>query len=139
MVKKESDILEWVEHYFKHRDLILRKIADIEKSPDKLKIKYKDDSYEEVVALTDLGSVDINKLASNTTIATLNTKKNFKNLVEKWKDFSKMKDLKIIFFNPDSELEKKWIIKPYIHSRICDEKNLKKGLKSMFETVEPVA
>ena len=37
-----------------------------------------------------------------------------------------------------SQLDKKWIIFPYVHNSICDENALEKGLRAMFEMVEPI-
>ncbi len=34
--------------------------------------------------------------------------------------------------------DKKWILKPYVHNKIAEEKSLKTGLKSMFDMVGPI-
>ncbi|OGM01956.1 hypothetical protein A3K72_00115 [Candidatus Woesearchaeota archaeon RBG_13_36_6] len=138
MALKEASILEWVEHYVRHRDMIFGRIENIVKQQDSLIVKYKDGSSENFLYFLDLDLVDIAGVKTLTTIVTLNAKHNLDVLIKKWKPFSEIKDLKIIFINPDSELEKKWIIKPYVHNRICDEKSLKQGLQAMFETVESI-
>lgn len=137
--KRDEIILEWAKHYYKHRDTIFRKIDNMEQSPDKLTIMYKDGSVEVVLPSPDLEKVDLSKINPLTTVVTLNTKGNFNVLVDKWKQFAAAKDLKIIFFNSKSELEERWIIKPYFHNKIADEKSLKQGLKAMFETVQILA
>ena len=57
---------------------------------------------------------------------------------ERWKKLSQLPKLNIYLVNPLSEPDKKWIIAPYVHNRICDNQSLKLGLKAMFETVEPL-
>ena len=137
--KGASFILEWAENYVKHRDMIFGRIDKIDKQQNRLLVTYKDGSVEQILPYPDLEIVDITKIKPAVTIITLNTKHNFDVLIKKWKSFSETKDLKMIFFNPESEIEKRWIIKPYVHNRICDDKSLKQGLKAMFDTVEALA
>lgn len=137
--KRAEVVLEWAEHYLKHRDLILRNIDSLEIKDDRISVKYKDGTSEQLIAFPDLDELTLDDIKENTTIVTFNTKKNFKVLIDKWKSFSEVKELKLIFFNPDSETERRWIIKPYIHNRFCDEKSLKQGLSAMFNTVETIA
>ena len=137
MVEKRVDeMLDWAEHYLKHRDLILRKIDSFEKKVDSIFVKYKDGSDEVLIPYPNLGELKSEDIKDNTTIVTYNTENNFKALLDGWKQFAEIKNIKLIFFNPKSETEKRWVIKPYIHNRICDEKSLKQGLKAMFDTVE---
>lgn len=137
--KEEEFILDWAEQYVKHRDMIFRNIKDVDRQQDCFIVRYKDDSFEKFLPKPDLNMLDLKDAAPSTTIITLNTKNNFKILLDKWRSFAEVKELKLIFFNPDSELEQRWIIKPYIHNRICDEKTLKQGLKAMFHTVQVLA
>ena len=53
-----------------------------------------------------------------------------------WDEFSKFKGLVFYFINPFSNLDKKWVVQPYVHAQIADNASLKTGLKSMFETVD---
>jgi len=71
-------------------------------------------------------------------MVTFNTKENFNVVIDNWKKLINFKHLSIYFVNPFSQLDKKWIIYPYTHSKICDEGSLKLGLKTMFEMVEPI-
>lgn len=137
--KRAEVVLEWAEHYLRHRDLILRTINSLESKDNRIIVKYKDGSSEQLIAFPDLEKLTLNNIKENITIVTFNTKENFKVLIDKWKSFAEIKELKLIFFNSESETEKRWIIKPYIHNRICDEKSLKQGLSAMFETVETLA
>jgi hypothetical protein len=60
-------------------------------------------------------------------------------LVDNWDKLIKFPSLTLYFVNPFSKLDKKWLINPYVHSKICDDKSLKTGLKSMFEMVTPLS
>ncbi|MFH1398631.1 MAG: hypothetical protein ABIG95_00795 [Candidatus Woesearchaeota archaeon] len=130
----KAELLEWASIYIKHRDLVLRRIKDIQVKPDQLIVAYKDDTVE--IVLADPSMQNCQPVKEKTTFITINTKPNLAILFQNWKTYSQIKELTIIFINPNSELDTKWIIRPYIHSRICDEASLKTGLKAMFETVE---
>jgi ABC-type sulfate transport system substrate-binding protein len=80
---------------------------------------------------------DIRK-GKKTTVVTFNTRHNLSTLISFWDDAAKDRDLCIIFVNPESSADRKWIIYPYTHNKISDESSLEEGLKSIFETVEPL-
>ncbi|MBI2656251.1 hypothetical protein HYX03_00750, partial [Candidatus Woesearchaeota archaeon] len=67
-----------------------------------------------------------------------NSRENFNIFIKSWHRLISFKFLNIIFVNPFSETDKKWIVFPYTHQRVCDENYLENGLKSMFEMVEPI-
>lgn len=142
MKKTISYLLDWAYDYIKNKDLILRNIKDIEKKQDSLIIKNKDNKKDISLILPSLENLDsINKKTKDfekITIITLNSKDNLETLISKWEELEKIQNLKIIFVNPFSELEKKWIISPYIHSKITEKTSLKTGLRSLSELVENI-
>jgi hypothetical protein len=71
-------------------------------------------------------------------LVMLNTTNNFQILVDNWDKLIKFISLTLYFVNPFSKLDKKWVINPHVHHKICDENSLKTGLKSMFEMVTPL-
>jgi hypothetical protein len=75
-------------------------------------------------------------IKENSILVCLNTKENLNYLIENWYNYTKLKTLKIIFANPDLNLQ--WTIIPYTHNRFSDPKNLKNGLKSIFSSVPSV-
>ena len=131
-------IMGWGASYIKHRDLMNGKIKELKIEKDRLLIENKDGSHDLVVGLTDLSKMSISGVKLPTIFITLNKKDNLKFLIDKWKDISAVKEISIIFINPDSQLDTKWIIRPFVHARVCDDSTLKQGLKSMFETVDEV-
>jgi hypothetical protein len=139
MADWEKVILEWAEGYLRHRDLVLNRMRDMKIERGRIVIANKDGSTEVATALPELSKMDIDSVKLPTIFVTLNRKENLKFLTDSWKAISAVKEISIIFINPDSELETKWIIRPYVHSRVCDDSSLKIGLKSMFETVDEIA
>ena len=141
--KAHSFLVEWTVNFVKHKDALAKKIENIEKNKDNfdLYVKYKDrEQYFIIVPeIADINAI-IQKISNEKylSIVTLNSKSNFEIILKNWNRLVSFKFLNIIFANPFSELDKKWIIFPYTHHRICDENSLETGLKSMFQMVEPI-
>jgi hypothetical protein len=132
----EKYLIEWGEHYFRSRDSFHKNIVSMSHKKGILEIEFKD-RKEKVMVAPDLGRLT-EQLGEGISIITLNNRKNVECLYTGWSRFSKVKGLKIYFINPLSTTEKKWIVNPSVHSKICDEASLKTGLMAMFETVEPI-
>jgi len=141
--KVHEFLVEWAMNFIKNKDVFAKKILSIGKSNNgfDIDIKYKDKEQFALV-LEDFGDFDSisGKLNQDKSLSifTLNSKENLDFLTKNWKKFLDYRHLTIIFTNPFSNLDKKWIISPYVHSRICDEGSLSLGLKSMFEMVEEI-
>ncbi len=141
--KAHSYLVEWTINFIKNKDIVSKKIENIENGKEgfDLYIKYKDREQYFLVTqnIVDFDLI-LQKINNNTyvSIVTLNSKENFDSLVKNWNRLINFKYLNIIFVNPFSQLDKKWIIFPYTHHKICDEPSLKNGLRSMFEMVEPI-
>ena len=141
--KAHSYLKDWTINFIKNKDLVQRKIEHIGNGKDSFDIyvKYKDREQFFIVepSIKDIDAIlkRFNK-DSHCTIATLNSKYNFDIVSKNWDKLTSYKFLSIVFANPFSQTDRKWIIFPYTHHMICDESSLKTGLKSMFETVEPI-
>jgi hypothetical protein len=136
-------ISKWMIEYIKNKDLVKKSITNI--SIEK--------NYNFIVEFNDKKQFfiiepiikDINKIirminpVEQISIVLLNNLHNFDLIVKNWKSFIDFKLFSIYFVNPFSELEKKWIIFPHSHHKISDEKSLKKGLKSLFQSVEQIS
>ncbi|MFH1511532.1 MAG: hypothetical protein ABIF10_07615 [Candidatus Woesearchaeota archaeon] len=133
-------ISEWIRQYLESRNTIFKTIESIT-SHDQydLYIKHKTkDQY--VIAEPFFGNNTLGRLSSDKhlILAGLNTEENFQFMTENWKELCKYPHLTIYLINPMSEPDKKWIIVPYTHHRVCDNASLKAGLRAMFETVQPL-
>ena len=134
---------EWTERYIKNRDLLNKNIEYINRDKEGLVVRYKD-RKEFFIICTFLESFAILKEKlkrfelekESINIVFFNNKKNLGIIIDNWQELIKFRNLKIYFVNPFSDLDKKWIVQPFTHHRICDEGSLAKGLRSMFETVE---
>ena len=154
--KSHSFLLDWTINFIKNKDIISKKIEKIENGKDgfDLHVKYKDREQYFIIA-ANIADIDPiikkivscervrNEAHSHSTnsyfsIVTINSKENFDIVIKSWDRLIGFKFLNIIFVNPFSGMDKKWIVFPHIHHKICDESSLKTGLKSMFETVEPI-
>ena len=141
--KSGSFLMEWTVNFIKNKDIISKKIQNIEngKNGFDLHVKYRDREQYFIIApnISNIDSI-MQKIdnSAHYTIVTLNSKENFDVVLKNWPKLVNFKFLSIIFVNPFSELDKKWVIFPHIHHRICDESSLENGLKSMFDMVEPI-
>lgn len=130
-------------HFIKNKDLISKKIEKIENGKDgfDIYVKYKDREQYFIIApsIADIDLV-IERLNNNFyfSIVTLNSRENFEIILKNWNKLVNFKFLNMIFVNPFSELDKRWIVFPHTHHKICDESSLENGLRAMFEMVEPI-
>ena len=141
--KSHSFLVEWTTNFIKNKDIVAKKIEKIENGKDgfDLYVKYNDREQYFIIAPNIIDVDHIIQRLNNDfyfSIVTLNSKENFEVILKNWNRLINFKFLNIIFVNPFSELDKKWIIFPHTHHKICDESSLENGLKSMFNMVEPI-
>lgn len=141
-------LVEWTVNFVRNKDVISKKIEKIEheKNGFDLYVKYRDREQYFIIS-SNIDKIDsiIEKIKdvalSNIFyffIVTLNSKHNLDALLKNWNKLSNFKMLSIIFLNPFSGLDKKWIISPHVHNKICDKNSLETGLRSIFDTVEQI-
>lgn len=141
--KSGSFLSDWTINFIKNKDIIAKKIESIENGRNgfDLHVKYRDREQYFIIApsIRDIDSI-ISRINNNAyySIVTLNSRENFDAMIKSWPKLISFKFLNIIFVNPFSQLDKKWIVFPHTHHKICDEVSLENGLKSMFEMVEPI-
>ena len=135
-------LVDWAVNFFKNKDAFTKKIVSIEKNKEcfDVYIKYKD--KEQYVAAMPTFNAEslIQKLSNNKSYSAviLNSQENFKEMMKHWKKLTDFKFLTIVFCNPFSNTDKKWMIYPHTHDKISDHSSLELGLKSMFDMVEPI-
>jgi len=135
-------LLEWFVRYIKNRDLIFRRISDIIEEGNKLIVKQKDGKtlhYYIEPFPDDFGNFSASATEEHCGIVVYNSAENFEKLTSAWSKLSSMPGLTLYFVNPFSKLDKRWVLRPHIHARISDAESLKQGLRSMYETVEPIS
>ncbi len=119
----------WTERYVQYKNALIRGIVENKNGRIELKTKDKTTSYIPTESLGDS--------PENCTIITYNTKQNFERLIKNW-DMLVEKKATVIFINPLSKLDDKWIVAPHIHQKISEKASLKRGLKTMSESVEEI-
>lgn len=137
-----DELKEWTVHYLRNKDVLTKNIEKIEENKEGWDLIIKQKSGDRYcLIMPEIKDIDkvIEKLDSlNVLLVVLNTKKNLDAVINSWKSLVDHPKFCIMFVNPDSELEKKWIIYPHTHHKITEKGSLKKGLKSLFLTVESV-
>jgi len=141
------DLLKkWAKTYFLNKDLLIGKKPIIEEKDDYILITNEDQSHVIVIVKEKLENIkpiverftELENLHKPTklTLVLYNKKENVQLIVKGWHELIKKPNLSILFVNPKTHT--KWSVNPYIHNKIADKKTLKKGLLSLYTTVEPV-
>lgn len=145
-------IKEWALTYVKHRDLSLKKIAEINGTDYGFQIINNDGTITRCIvqlslknlSLTIVTAAEDKTNTSNTSstlstfLVTLSNEENIREIYKMWGTLSTISNLLIVFVNPFSATEEKWVLKPYLHNKICDKASLLQGLKAMAELVKPI-
>ena len=144
MAKKEGAVAflrEWTVHYVKNKDILTRKIESItEQGEDSILVKAKDREQLYLIRpfVKDMqGALAGLKKENSVNIVLCNTPDNFNAMLKAWESLIAFPKLTIIFVNPFSQLDTKWVLIPHTHDLISERESLKLGLKTMFEMVEP--
>lgn len=132
-------LIEWLKGYVKHRDIVAQAIKNIKETDDGFYVERTDTDQIYFVKL-DLDEVtDFKGMLShpgkNVFLVTLNNESNIKKVVKVWNILEPLANLKIIFINPLSKSDNKWLLSPHVHASICDPASLKNGLLSLGQNV----
>lgn len=137
----DEKLKNWFVQYLKHRDVFDKKLRQINDNGETVHVKYKDAELTGIVKpiLENIDNLvkDI-KCEERVNLVTYNSKKNLKFLINSWDKLANCPNLKVIFANPDTNGDHKWIIVPHTHSKITPSSSLKPGLESLFQSVEEV-
>lgn len=135
---------DWTLNYIKNRDLVHRRISNVEDKGDYFLVTHKDESHivflvhekmddlSEVVAR--IKQLEKEHNATKISLVIYNTKSNLELLLKHWKELVEIVNLTVVFANP--RIADKWIISPHVHDKIADAETLELGVRTMFESVE---
>ncbi|HSU72837.1 MAG TPA: hypothetical protein VLJ21_03230, partial [Candidatus Binatia bacterium] len=134
-------LTEWTERYVKNKDLLMRSIKNIARHEAGWTLSViRTEGVQHFLIVPHLETMDVllTKMQPelNAALVVLNTRKNLDLIVQHWGELVKYPKLAIIFANPDSNTDKRWIIFPHTHEKIAERKSLKVGLDALFLTVE---
>ena len=130
---------EWAIRYVKHRDLAVKKIAEIRSASFGFLIVNNDGTSTNCLVQPSLAAFNpaAAEIETRAMLITLNNDWNIQAVYNVWDRLAAKKDLLIVFVNPFSATEEKWVLKPYLHNKVCDRRSLLLGLRAMAELVEP--
>lgn len=141
-IKVTSFLVQWVMEYVKHKDIYTKSIQKIDVQGSVVQVTYAHKIHG-YCALPDWDASSLTEFLKAhaddyTSLVTLNTRSNLDELIQQWKDIVPFERFNVFFVNPFSTSDKRWIISPFVHNKICDESALKQGLGSMFMGVDDV-
>jgi hypothetical protein len=148
--KATQFLFDWAFHFIKNKDVILKKIVNIQEYLNQgyIYVEYKDKKmiYYVVPFISDFEKIwsELQEFKKNTKstdscIVMFNNKDNLDKIMDKWDVIDKDPNLQLVFANPFSMMDKRWIIAPYTHSRITEPAALKKGLNALFDIVDDIS
>jgi hypothetical protein len=143
MGNAKSALKKWAIDFLRSKDAFFRKIAKIDDHSIDFTVTYKDGKEQRHFILPTLDAA-IQALSTITphrpiAIITLSNRANRQKLAELWKSLTPYKLLTIYFVNPFSSQEKKWVLMPHVHDKVCDGASLAAGFNSLSELVEDIS
>jgi hypothetical protein len=131
------DLIEWTTHYIDYANSFKKDLISKNIHGKSILCEYKIKGKVSYLIREELNEGILKELSeTNTVIVTLNKKDNAKYMIEKWQEFIKNKSLKVMFSNPELNLQ--WTVVPYLHNNFTDPAALKTGIKSLFESIPEV-
>ena len=131
---------EWALEYLKAKDAFVKQIKNIEENTKECDVMLHYETHDRCVLVQDTIDADsvVKKAAAQPTYVVVpNTKENVELLLKNWDGFKEHKQLCFFFVNPNSKTEQKWMVYPSTHDSITEKNALRKGIESLFLTVEP--
>ena len=130
---------EWAIRYVKHRDIAVKNIAEIRSASFGFLIVNNDGTSTNCLVQPSLTAFNpaAAEIETRAMIITLSNDGNIQAVYNVWDRLAAKKDLLMVFVNPFSATEEKWVLKPYLHNKVCDRSSLLQGLRAMAELVEP--
>ena len=128
------NLYDWTKHYIVFKDLMKKQI--VKKTFLETSIIVEEKKEQKIYLVMEvleeaLPSLKKIKKEYKYYITTINNMNNCNSLINKWEEFSKHKNLTILFV--DVQENEKWIIHPATHHSISEEKILKEGILSMYQ------
>jgi len=124
---------EWAINYIKNKDIANKKIKNIKIENYGFLVEYKGKTHKFIINPEDISLNNVKK-EEFISFVLFNTKKNLDIIINKWKDLINYEKLSIYFVNLNNN--QRWILHPYTHHKICEEKKLKNGLIALFDSIE---
>ena len=143
----ESLLRNWLIKFVEHKDVLKKEIQEKKEFERGVLFVHKNRKHYYMILpfmkgieeiLEDKRKLKAEEDVDGFTVVCFNSEHNLKLLIANWKRFIGFPELNFIFVNPFSKSEKKWIVNPNFHQRICDNESLETGIQSLFNTVDKV-
>lgn len=129
---------EWALNYVRHRD-IQKKIFRVKDADFGFVIENNDGTSSDCLIAPSLsGGVLLGAARKPSMVISLSNEQNIKEVYAVWDNLVVNSSLFLVFINPFSSSEDKWVLKPFLHNKVCDRSSLLQGLRAMSELVDPV-
>jgi len=140
MAEAKAALKDWIVEYVKSKDLLTRQITAIRQDEQNCDVVVEGTVKSQYILvnpiLGELGNLEALK-DKHVVLVTANTKENMEALIKNWDKLIQYPHLSVYFVNPNSSLDKRWVIFPATHDRITERRALRKGIESLYATVEP--
>lgn len=140
MPEAKQVLKEWAVEYVKSKDVMTKQITNIKQNASEADVIVEGTLKSQyIIVQPELN--DLNKLQGlkdkHVLLVTANTSENMDFLIGHWDELIQYPHLSVYFVNPNSSMDKRWVIFPATHDRITERNALRKGLESLYATVEP--
>ena len=132
---KGMTLKEWTKAYVKYKDMVPRKVETIKETETGIIAKQKTREETKYICMESIETLLPGKVDKERVVC-LNTKKNLDWLIKNWEQ---VKDKETVFIFVNLEKAESWAVNPRLHNNITDKKNLKQGLKSLFNSITEVS
>ena len=140
MTEAKAVLKDWIVEYVKSKDAMTRQITSMKTDAENVDVFVEGTIKTQFIIvqpeLNDLGKLDSLK-DKHIVLVTANTKDNAEFLIGHWAELVKYPHLCVYFVNPNSSMDKRWVIFPATHDKITERRTLRKGIESLYATVEP--
>lgn len=140
MPEAKEVLTSWIVEYVKSKDVMAKQITAIKPNEQDADV-FVEGTLKSQYILIQPALNDLGKLAQfkdkHAVVVTANTRANVEYLIAHWAEFAQYPHLCVYFVNPHSAMDKRWIIFPATHDKITERSALRKGIESLFATVEP--
>lgn len=137
---EKEELAAWIVDYLKSKDAITKQITAIKQNQPTADVIIEGSLKNQFIIiqpeLADFKKLDPLK-DKHIVLVTKNTKANMEFLIKNWNEFIKYLHMSVYFINPNSSTDKRWTIFPATHNKIIEKNSLKKGIESLYATVEP--
>jgi len=125
--------LEWAIPYIKSRDSFKKEIINIINNDNQIIVE-KNNSKEiyKEIETKDIQNIEINNDFDINWFILENSNSNIDEVVENW---NRLIDPKIRLIFVELKTNRKWLLNPNIHSKIVEEQNIKKSLKTIKNNI----